>query len=918
MGLTHRLNVPSTEYIYTSPNLRAYNPFHIFKYWNTRPNPARYSYIGATGHLDQIRPDIFTEVEELYVSESIQMPSGQNGTLVLPSAGMGIIYGDVDKLNPVPDGSETLFVYGILDEEIALLSTEPNTSHTIIAGQTVTIIAKNREDIQALPIAISRSYTPIDEPIGFDNFKVQLQRHDYHGIGAEVSLDTLEFYGKAYNVIKSKYDEDIDSLLLYEVIDENSQTFYSGAIDFTTCVFQSSDYKSVKAKVGEIGAITTFNNRTKTEIDLADPKTVDGSSVAAPTWRSLHIPMKHLLYTILSKRTTDSELIQSAQGEGQETILPNITLYTWDESFRGTHAPNRLFLPIGVDPSVEFGEFTEQEPLYVTKDVSVVNPQYTASIDHVDKYGDSTIARIDAHLKLYILNGSSAFYQMAVDGPYNNHSTTKYRYYVRLKAISGDGSSVISGENVLVEVDGNGRLYTTINVDLLGSLPAGSAIKYYLEFTPGYIYTSQGVKVEDSYSQAIYASIKILQGSYFKITMYDNLPEKVVNADMLLVHDALNVVAKAVSENGLSVKSEWYQTPESQVNAGGIRTDANGGSGALKAITNGYHIRGLFTDGDLKRNMPVSFKSLVEALDAMDCIGWGFSTESGQLCVRVEKWDWFYKDSLITCADGSTLTLTNVAEVTKEVLTERIPTELNIGYKKYATQEQYNSIDSPHGTRTFVNGIKALTKALTKESEFIADNYAIEETRRARTQVNETEETTYDENIFVFELLRATQGNTIRYSIGHTSTNAQEVGRADEFINAKLTPRHMAARWRAFLFSANNSTPFRFTTGEINYKASFGCVDSSYTEDDTTYQSLTSDAETSPQVENDDISYIHAKFKAEKITFSYPLTLAQYNAIKANPYGLVSVNGEQGWILDFKYNLMDGMADFALIAKYTN
>ena len=388
--------------------------------------------------------------------------------------------------------------------------------------------------------------------------------------------------------------------------------------------------------------------------------------------------------------------------------------------------------------------------------------------------------------------------------------------------------------------------------------------------------------------------------------MYDNLEETdPVNADMLLVHDALDVVTHSISENALSVKSDWYRTPESLHNAGTT------GGGALKALTNGYKIRGLFTDeNDNPRNMPVSFKTLIESLDAQDCIGWGFSEEDGTTYVRVERWDWFYKNNTV-------LTLTNVAEVNTDVNTDSIPTEFKIGYKKYATSDEYNSIESPHGTRTFNNGIKALTKALTKECEFVADNYAIEETRRAKKAKSETEETTYDESIFLFELIRKTlvgQQYPV-YSIGNTSISPQNVGRWSEFINAKLTPRHMAARWRGILFTANNDTPFRFTSGEINYKSSFSCYPESQTTAGVTTQSLRSFAETSPQTENDDITFLQSILKAEKISFSCPISVDQYKAIKAAPYGLVSVNGRLGWIHEFRYSFYDGMAEFTLIAK---
>ena len=789
----------------------------------------------------------------------------------------------------------SLVIYKVTDwTENAYVSHVGSYSHNatvqLTAGQYIIASDMNDTDLDGLKGAllevteydvVVKDYqtTVIEEPIGFDDLKMTMKRHDYHGMGAEVSLGDLEFYGAAFNVIKDAYDADIDGEVIYK-IEGDGTTIYTGQVDLTTCSFVRGDYQSVKAKVGEVGLMTTFNNRTKTEIDLTEPKTVDGDDVTIPTWRSIHIPLKHLLYTNRSKQKTDTTITTS----GGHNPYPGTGVWM------STEYPY-IFLPIGVATTNEFGTFEQANP-YTTNAISDVDPQYVASSDHESRFGSNTKVQVRIVLNATLTRTNTGW-------------TPVGQNYIRWHLEARDASgNVITGPEKKVykpDVNYNGATWD-LSCELEGELNAGGSVKYYIKFD---------IDLGTATSQSFYGHIQIHKGSFVEMTMHDNRAETdPVYADMLLTHDALNVVTSAISENGLSVKSDWYRTPESYLNSGTT------GGGACKALTNGYHIRGLFTDGELKRNMPLSFKTLIESLDALDCIGWGFSTEDDELFVRVERWDWFYKDTTI-------LTLTNVAEVTTEVYTDYIPTELKIGYKKYATQDQYNSIDSPHGARTFVSGIKALSKALTKECEFVADNYAIEETRRAKNDVNETEETTYDESIFVFELVRQAPPVAIgqtptppSYTIVHSATAASNVGLASEFINAKLTPRHMAARWRAFLFSTNNTTPFRFTAGEINYKSSFKTVPENSLNQLIGATYLQSFAVKAPQVENDDISYSHAKFKAEKITFTCPLSIAQYKTVKANPYGLVSVNGTLGWIIDFKYSFHDGTADFTLLAKY--
>ena len=104
-----------------------------------------------------------------------------------------------------------------------------------------------------------------------------------------------------------------------------------------------------------------------------------------------------------------------------------------------------------------------------------------------------------------------------------------------------------------------------------------------------------------------------------------------------LIHETFSRLAEIYS--GLTVKSEYYGREDSQINPiiSGV------GDGALKAITSGFKLRnGKMTDGTLPK-LEISFKDLFLNLNAIDNIGWGFSTGSGVDYIRVEDWKWFYK-----------------------------------------------------------------------------------------------------------------------------------------------------------------------------------------------------------------------------------------------------------------------------------
>lgn len=729
--------------------------------------------------------------------------------------------------------------------------------------------------------------TIIDEPIGFDSLELKIERGEYHGMSAEVSISNLEFYGIAHDIIEQAYNDDIDTTVNYKVVAIDKSTtsvIYRGCVDLSTCVFQMSEYKSVSARVGEIGPKTTFNNRTDVSVDLETDKTIDKADMDAAQWHSLSIPNKHLLYTDKETQNSDRTIVKSLNYPGDSALRfgPKVV----SDPSKGIY--QYLIFPMTAIAASEFGQFNQPDGdlLFMDVDSDTMPYQYTPDENHETDYGAGTIANIDFNLKANLIPTTL--------GTGNIDANVVVTLEAKTPSIS---IYTLFGKTfTYAYLQQNKNKPIDISLRLQGQLPANEAISYYLR-----------VYVPTPYS--IYCNIQILDTSYCKITMYDNLQAKETPTDMILVHDALNVVAHAISENEIGVKSNWYGSPVSQWN----RVYQNGG-GALKAITNGYKIRDLYSTGTIKRNMPVSFRELIESLNALDCIGWGFESEEDVTSVRVERWNYFYKDDII-------ISLLNAQSLTKEIDTSKIATEITIGYERYASVDQYNSIDSIHGTRSFTSSIKAVSSKLDKKCAFIADNYAIEETRRSRFNMSETEETSYDENVFIFELIREGSllvgaENPPELKIGHTATGLTCAGREDELINAKISPRHMAERWRDFIFRANSTSDMKFTSGEINYLAEFGVIPSSSGSPSFMRDSLETFNTTERKKENEDISNDRSILSSEIVSFEYPLTISQYNAIKANPYGLIDYGDGLGWIQEITYKLKEGLASIKLIKKW--
>lgn len=754
----------------------------------------------------------------------------------------------------------------------------------------------------------------IEEPIGFDQLKTTIKRGDYHGMSVEVSVGELEFYGEAARMITEAYNTDIDTELAYVVKTQDGMVLYQGVVDLTTYNEKKSEYRSVAVSVGEVGIKTTFNNRSDVEIDLNSDKTFDGDKLAhAKYFNHLVIPQKTIVYKN-ENRQLETTSYSSEPTTGNILQLPDDFSYAW--------------LNLALDTIVK-NEVGTMEPLFHLHTIPERNnvggyaePMYRSSESEIE---EDTIVKINISLNMSITMSGSPFTNLLQDNPAitinpkviknNNKLATTGGSYVFIRKDDW------SGERSLTLITS-----FSINKNELDNLYVGIEL-----------FNSNG-KNNNYYNNPTQFSVKINSGSYVSMIFYSK-QKNTISAEMILVHDALNRIVECISNNQLTVKSSLYQNPTSSVNAGAL------GEGALKAITNGYKIRNLYTNDNAVRNMPLSFKDAIENLDAIDCIGWGFSKEDNKLYIRVEKWDWFYQTHKL-------LNIDNADNITRKFDDTYAITELVIGYKKYTTAEDISSIDNVHGERVFTTTTKALTKQKSAMCNFIADNYAIEETRRAAINLDVDEEFKYDENIFIFALKAESVLNynmlvSVPYDINHDHSGTFVI--PEDIYNGTISPTRNAFRWLQRLFCIQGLKAFKLTKGTVNYQANYSLKqtgegkyylqdsmgflpllgvttpDDSYQEYQTKenaslqeiyYANVREDDEgvRTPIPSSDDIA-ISKVFKAEEVSLKYPISIEQYQAIKDNPYGLVVVDGEECWIKEFQYDFNSSEAEFKLIPK---
>jgi hypothetical protein len=758
--------------------------------------------------------------------------------------------------------------------------------------------------------------TEIEEPMGFDSFKSKIERGSEHGISAEVSVDSLEFYGDAADMVRNAYAADIDSQLIFKVelkcadSDEYSE-IYRGLIDLSTYEELIAEYCSVSCKVGEIGVRTTFNNRAETVLNLHNGVMTDLDGVdlvSREISREVVIPSKAILFSI-NTIVTDNEKSVFNGANTSDVIVYKVPMGNQNISEIKTLQSDTQLRMIGnIANGVDYRTF-----VYGAEDAIFI-------YDKQDGFEDTTTFKLDYKIscKIYRNLFSSAILVLHVDK-------------------DGHFKSLLKNWNP-------SSYSLPIQIDLEGSHE---------------VEMSLGEMIVISFFETWLQSFdwEILSSTFFSIKNLNQMIDS--TCDLALAHETLSRVSEVIS--GMTVKSDWYGRVNSGINP---LTSGVVGGGALKGLVKGLRLR----NGDTNRINPTvintSFKDLFLNLKAMDNVGWGFSEENGQLFIRVENWKWFYKDDVI-------LTITNPKEKTRKLNEKSVYSRLKIGYDKYAAIEDINSVDTFHTNRCYSSSLKAIDHEMSQLCKFIADPYIIEFTRRKSFE-KDTKDWKYDENIFVFALRGAYANLPLYRSSGVLTANAYfdkifvgtklffegseyvvttynasthvmtttptirpgyeggmnvlmtevlnygvEVGvdnsdntviSPETMINFRLSPYRNACKFTDIIMQGNMSKVFKLTSGTGNTTAkgkSISATGSFY---------LTDPAGNNVVSENDSLTIINEPIlKPETLEFEYPITIEQYNLIKQNPYGKIVVDGEPCYLDKFEYSFMEGSGNFALI-----
>ena len=328
----------------------------------------------------------------------------------------------------------------------------------------------------------------------------------------------------------------------------------------------------------------------------------------------------------------------------------------------------------------------------------------------------------------------------------------------------------------------------------------------------------------------------------------------------------------------------------------------------LKTCLNRYSItKGSFIRNVTQPSVPnlfVNFEMLFEECRKIFNIGWGFDNNETEL--KIARIDGFYKSNVVVdvgLLDMATFTTAK----------DLIYGTITVGYNKWEAEE-YNGLDEMNTERQYRRNIDTNPTELELMSDIISAGYTIEITRRKNQGTTGTSDWRYDDDLFI---INTNTIDSVLYAYQGIDANPDNVYSPNTRMNYALTPARSLMRWFKSIAAAQPTVAnenFIFTSGTGNYIAQGQMLYNCPIEGSTLSEKETIDVS---NFDND--YYITPIWQTVYATFNAPLSMAEFEDIKADVYGAIRFRCSDtiylGNIIEMSHDPNVGIANFKLLLR---
>jgi|GEM_PF-1428440 len=554
------------------------------------------------------------------------------------------------------------------------------------------------------------------EPIGWHSDEKELARHEqYHGIVSRFS-NSSKYVGNGKDFIQLVYDiEGINAEIKLRREEKHPLTdiwtlTYSGYLDLSTWETEN-DQISIKFNSGGIEQLLKSRESEQVEIDRIT--TIDGKSI--PELRPITIEFDGR--RIFLKTKYDIKAVEN------KSYLYNQT----NGQTRGSTAPVPFSL---VNKSHE----SAQSPVTSTL------------------VGDNSWERNangEIGLLFFAISDRDRMLKLKFDIKFkvnflNFDDINFFRFWLRLVTYN-NGSNLNFKEHRILFTDDNydrlqGNTFSAFFDETI-TLLAGESLALVFD---------QNFDGANGHSAHLETSIENIESSLY--IDEDSFFEK-STTKAILYHDFLDRLVTI----GTNKENAFYSDFLGRTDLG-YPVD---GPGSLTGAYHGFWIRQFDKlpipseepkVENLFKPLTTSFKEAVSSLDCILPVGLSIETVGNKERVRLEELSFFYNNNV-------TIRLPfQVKNVKRSVATEYYYSGLEFGNEQGGTYEEACGLDEPNTKSTYTTVITKVTQKYSKVAKYRTDTYGPEFARRKPKSLNDTEDTPYDNDIFLTDLKRDLSG----------------------------------------------------------------------------------------------------------------------------------------------------------------
>lgn len=726
----------------------------------------------------------------------------------------------------------------------------------------------------------------VDQPMGFGDLVLNIKRDEqWHGIFFEASISVLTFFGAgAALLISQKQSYGLAAAATFRAEAECGETIdvLTGNFDFGTYTEKCGIECGVEIAIEKSGCVMALRNRYEQKVDMQKLTAFDnGTLLQNYTGLDIELELTAQKISIGNEAETDNQTFV-------EVISDNIN---WTDSdgfnnYIGWIAPA---LPKVTNSS--FGTFNAS-PI-----IDLAGP--LAGVPNRPPYPDFATATGTATLAGSIvceLTDTTLQFRMkgSADVTFSGSGAVSMTAKVFILPSGLDGTIAINWVQYYAVLLFARTTDGTSTFDLSATVPLTVNQGDFVYFG----FSTRG----DSLNNISNFTLTEDPETFFKLMTSETCDDS--TADASLVNEFGSRIVESITGGCLQMKSDYY----GRINSEPYASDANG-CGSLRMLTNGLKLRNATTS-----NHFISLQEFYNGLRGIDNIGMGiednpFITDGEWL--RVEPVEYFYRDLKILSCPG-------IPEATSKQEPTMAVSSLKIGYQKWEV-ETVNGLNEFNSNKEFRTSLKTINNILDATSNFVAGGIPIEVTRQQTFVTSGSADTKYDDDTFIICVADAGYSYVVEKNI---ITSPLNIFSPATCYNWRIRPFYNLMRWfksvaQSYVNLANTDSLLYFTSGTGNYIAE-GRI--------TTPDPC--DLENKVLAENDNLSKNDfvglgavPMYKPETVQFSYPLSIANYVAIKANPYGYVEYqcgngNFEKGFIKSIDYKPVKGEAVFTLIKKW--